>query len=408
MKWMKRFDVKKVFLQCIVCFILFLILNTLSVYCFYKKYVEQYNQYIAYLIVEIKDKYPNVDEEEFIKKLNQEKIQVKKDYLLKYGIDIENDALLYATDITLKKQLVVSSSLIIFFLLMLLGIYFWDSYKKNKEIRKIIKTIKNVNQGSYELILSDYYEGDLSILNDEVYKTTLMLKEAFENSLKGKNELKESITNISHQLKTPLTSMSIMIDNLLNEVVDKDLQKEFLNDILYQVENMNFLIVALLKLSRFDADVVQFKREEFHVKDLILQALKNIQAIAMDKNIHIHVNGKSDVTFVGDFHWELEAITNILKNSIEHMDDDKNIYIRYSENHFYTKIEVEDEGYGISENDLKHIFERFYKGMDSHKNSVGVGLALAKEIVNKDNGVIRVTSVIKKGTIFTIKYFKKS
>lgn len=292
MKWMKRFDVKKVFLQCIVCFILFLILNTLSVYCFYKKYVEQYNQYIAYLIVEIKDKYPNVDEEEFIKKLNQEKIQVKKDYLLKYGIDIENDALLYATDITLKKQLVVSSSLIIFFLLMLLGIYFWDSYKKNKEIRKIIKTIKNVNQGSYELILSDYYEGDLSILNDEVYKTTLMLKEAFENSLKGKNELKDSITNISHQLKTPLTSMSIMIDNLLNEVVDKDLQKEFLNDILYQVENMNFLIVALLKLSRFDADVVQFKREEFHVKDLILQALKNIQAIAMDKNIHIHVNGK--------------------------------------------------------------------------------------------------------------------
>lgn len=406
MKFVRRYNLKKVLVSS--CLLLFIALFSgfLLLQHFYKMYRNETNQYIAFLIEEIKENYSDVDEEKLIQELNKKMKGVNKAYLLKYGLDIENDSLLNSYNEIYKEELIWGGCFCLLFFISLLSIYFFDSYKKNKEIKKITETIHKVNGGEYELVLGDYYEGDLSILKDEVYKTTLMLKEAAMNSLKGKNQLKDSIANISHQLKTPLTSILIMTDNLLDEQMDEKTRKEFLEDIQYQVENMNFLIIAMLKLSRFDADVVSFKRETLNVKSLLLSSLKNVNALADAKNITIHIRGDNVASFLGDFAWEVEALTNLLKNCIEHTNSDKNIYVKYTENHFYTKIVIEDEGVGIDADELKHIFERFYKGKNSGKNSIGIGLALAKEIIEKDDGSISVQSIKNKGTIFTIKYFK--
>lgn len=406
MKFVRRYNLKKVLASSCLLLFIALFCGFLISQHFYKMYRNETNQYIAFLLEEIKENYSDVDEERLIQELNKKTKEVDKAYLLKYGLDIENDSLLNSYNEIYKEELIWSGCFCLLFFIGLLFIYFFDSYKKNKEIKKITETIHKVNSGDYELVLSDYYEGDLSILKDEVYKTTLMLKEAAMNSLKGKNQLKDSIANISHQLKTPLTSILIMTDNLLDEQMDEKLQKEFLEDIQYQVENMNFLIIAMLKLSRFDADVVSFKRETLNVKSLLLASLKNVNALADAKNITIHIRGDNVASFLGDFAWEVEALTNLLKNSIEHTNSDKNIYVKYTENHFYTKIVIEDEGVGIDADELKHIFERFYKGKNSGKNSIGIGLALAKEIIEKDDGSISVQSIKNKGTIFTIKYFK--
>ena len=130
-------------------------------------------------------------------------------------------------------------------------------------------------------------------------------------------------------------------------------------------------------------------------------------AIPIDiKQQNVIVNGSSDVMFVGDYNWQLEALTNIIKNCIEHTAENKNVYINWEENNFDTKIVIKDEGVGIDKKDVKYIFERFYKGKNSSENSVGIGLALAKSIIEKDNGYIICTSELGKGTTFEIKYMK--
>lgn len=406
MKFIKQYNLKKVFLRGIVLLLLFLIGNVLVTKYFYHEYFKESNKYIAGVLETIKKEYPNVDEEELIVLLNQEKIVVNKHILEKYGLDINSVPALKSYESIYFKNMIVLIILAFGFAGMMFLLFIIDSYFKSREIRKITKTIMQVNSGIYDLAIGEYYEGDLSILKDEVYKTTLMLREKAEKSIRDKNNLKDSIANISHQIKTPLTSILIMVDNLIEEEMDKNLQKEFLKDIREQIENMNFLIIALLKLSRFDADVINFKREDINIKEMLVAVLKNIAILADNKNIDVHITGANDILMKGDFNWEVEAITNIVKNSIEHSDKGKNIYIKYSDNSIYTKIEIKDEGNGISKEELKKIFERFYKGNDSNSNSIGIGLALAQEIIEKDNGAIKVNSKLGQGTIFTIKYFK--
>ena len=236
-----------------------------------------------------------------------------------------------------------------------------------------------------------------------MYTTTVSLKSLYAKENEERIKIKDNLADISHQLKTPLTSILLMIDTLLEENVSKEKQKEYLNDIRTQLENINFLIIAMLKLSRFDANVVVFEKREIVVKDLLFDVLKNVDILRELKNINIHVSGKNDVKFVGDYKWECEAITNILKNGIEYSKDNGDIYINYKDNGMYVSIDIIDCGAGISNEDMKHIFERFYK-KNNNSNNFGIGLSLAKEIVERDNGTIRVSS--NNGTKFSIRYYK--
>lgn len=267
--------------------------------------------------------------------------------------------------------------------------------------------IKKINSHDYALDVEKNEEGELSSLKNELYKTALVLNEQNNNLLKDKTILKDSLSDISHQLKTPLTSVNIMLENILdNENMSAEKKNEFIKDIYRKTNKINSLILELLKLSRFDADAVQFESKKCNIKEIIDEVLENVSVLCDLKNINIMVKGDKNVSLVCDAKWQIEALTNILKNCIEHSKDGENIDVYCEENDLFTKIVVEDYGSGINKEDIKHIFERFYKGSNSSSDSIGIGLSLAKVIIEKDNGYIVAESAENKGTKFIIKYLK--
>ena len=187
--------------------------------------------------------------------------------------------------------------------------------------------------------------------------------------------------------------------------MDENTKQAFIYEISRQIEWINWLIISLLKLSKLDSGTVEFTTKEIDVGNLINDVIKKLSIPIEIKNQNIIVNDNA-AKFTGDYNWQLEAITNIVKNAIEHTPENKNIYINYEENNIYTKITIRDEGNGIDSNDIKHIFERFYKCKNSSENSVGIGLALSKAIIEKDNGYITCFSKVNEGTVFEIKYMK--
>ena len=371
-----------------------------------KTYQNKVDIVIANIVGEIQEKYPEVKEEEIISILNMKSNSLKIGYsiLEKYGID--NDAssingLDSSKDII--KTNVVTIILLIIAILLILLIY---SKSKDKKIQEIIRYIEEINRKNYNLKIEENSEDELSHLSNELYKITVMLKEQAEASNKDRKALQTSIEDISHQIKTPLTSMSIMLDNIReNPNMDEKTRQTFIYEISRQVEWIKWLVISLLKLAKLDSNTAVFVKKEVDVKQLIDDVIKNLTIPLDIKEQHIIVEGK-DSKFVGDYNWQLEALTNIVKNCIEHTPENKSIYISYEENNFYTKIVIRDEGTGIDKQDVKHIFERFYKGKNASENSIGIGLALAKSIFEKDNGYIICASKVGEGTSFEIKYMK--
>ena len=328
----------------------------------YKTYTQKFNQKINLIVSKINEKYPDVNKTDLVEILNN--TTSENNYLLReYGIDLEKDSLILENDNYFLKFIILNISLIIILSILLLLIFFKYNNLKDKELQKITKYIEEINNRNYKLDIDENTEDELSILKNEIYKITVMLKETAENSMQDKINLKDSLSNISHQLKTPLTSITIMLDNILeNPNMENSIKNGFIKDIKRQILNINFLVVSLLKLSKFDACSVHFVNKE-------------------------------------------EYIENILKNCVEYSYENSKIDIYYEENKMYSKIEIKDYGTGIDKEDIQHIFERFYKGKHSSNESIGIGLALSKSIIEKDNGHIIVESEINKGTTFTIKYF---
>ncbi len=368
----------------------------------YSKYREEFNKKISSITYTIKEKYPSVTEEEIIDILNSEKDN--NDLFNKYGIDINNDSVILKNDEI--NTLFNILNFIIYFVAFIILILVFIIYEKNKDkkIDDITHYIRELNKRNYKLELDDNTEDELSILKSEIYKTTVMLKESALNSLNDKLELKKSLEDISHQLKTPLTSIIIMLDNIIdNPNMDDSTKSEFIKDIKREIDNINSLVQALLKLSKFDSNTISFNKEQVKVDDIINKAISNVSILCDLKNIGVNYKS-SECKMNVDKMWEVEAITNILKNCVEHAFCDTTVDIKVSENNVYTSIEIKDTGDIIDKEDLKHIFDRFYKCKNSKSDSIGIGLSLSKSIVENDNGVISVKS--DKDTIFTIKYFK--
>lgn len=391
-----------IFLSIIVTFIIM----TLITFYQYKEYSDLTNGFISTVVEKINAEYPDIKTEDLINIMSLDEYSTSSNILTSYGFTNNDLSILSSFTKTFKQNIIINTVVFISItIIILLSIYFYER-KQKKELNSIISYLKELNRGNYDLQIDLNSEGILSILKNEIYTTTIMLKEQAEREQKDKINLKDSLTNISHQLKTPLTSISLLVDNLCDEEIDSKTSKEFLNDIKYQIDSINYLIIALLKLSRFDANVINFKKEKIYVKNLMFEALKHLDVIRDLKNITIHLNGSSTIFFIGDERWEFEAICNILKNCIEYTFENKNIYIFIKDTNIYTEILIKDEGPGMSLEEQKHIFQRFYKGKNSSNHSFGIGLSLAKEIVNKDNGVIKVNSEIGKGTTFKIRYYK--
>ena len=394
---------KKTLIFIIITSVFSLVLFGLLLNYQYKTYTINYNNKINSLINEVINKYPEVNESDLVGILNSES---EDDLLNKYGINDKSSSVI-ENDKLFKKYLFIDLS-ILFIIIITLYVYFViNKSKRTKKINKIIELISKINKRNFDIDIEDYTEDELSILKQEVYKTSLMLRSEADNSLKDKLNLKDSLSDISHQLKTPLTSITIMIDNILdNEEMDSKTRRKFLINIKREIININFLVQNLLKLSKFDANVIKFNKDEVLIKDIIDEAIKKVSALSELKGVSIKVSGDKGSTIKCDFMWEVEALSNIIKNSIEHIEKDGFVEVNYTKNKVYSRILIRDNGIGINEDDLPYIFDRFYKGKNSSKDSVGIGLALSKSIIEKDNGSISVKSTPNIGTIFTIKYFE--
>ena len=385
----------------ICLFVMFLILNIYE----YKTYTKNFNSKISAIVTLVKDKYPEITDKEIIEIINSNK-QSDDSFFLKYGIDIDNKAVLLENDKSYHTFLIINMSFLIITIASLCILYFRYNYKRKNDIKDIIKYIEQINRRNYELEIDSISEDELSILKNEIYKTAVMLKEAALNSNKDKLNLKKSLEDISHQLKTPLTSILVLLDNLIDEPdMDSSIRNDFIIDIKRNVININFLVQALLKLSKFDANTVHFIKKENDLEMIVGEAIKNVSTLCDLRNINIKLNTLENAKVECDAKWQIEAITNIIKNAIEHSKDNSSIIINIDNNRVYSKIEVIDFGEGISKRDIKHIFERFYKGENATSNSIGIGLALAKTIIEEDKGSIAVESN-ESNTKFTIKYFK--
>lgn len=397
---MKNKTIKKYILSLIILLIfnvsLIFILNRYE----YKMYAKNYNDKINSIISNIKNKYPNIEESDIIEIINNE--EDSEDILSKYGIDS-----ITKNDKVNNKLRIISLIIIITFDSLIILIFYLYDKNKSKKIKEITKMISKINNRQFDIDINDFNEGELSILKNEISKTTTMLRQVADNSVKDKLNLKDSLGDISHQLKTPLTSITIMIDNILdNPDMDEKTRKKFLINIKRETLNINFLVMSLLKLSKFDANVVKFNKESVYLKDIIIESIKNVSMIKELKNITIKVSGDDNIKLLCDFKWQVESITNILKNSIEHTSEYGTVEVNYSENKLYTRILIKDNGKGINSDDLPHIFDRFYKGKNGSDDSFGIGLSLSKTIIEKEGGSITVKSTPNIGTIFTIKYLK--
>lgn len=223
---------------------------------------------------------------------------------------------------------------------------------------------------------------------------------------KDKVFLADSISDISHQLKTSLTSMFIMTVLMSDQGLPPDKRLEFTQNIRSQLERLQWLVTSLLKLSKIDAGTIEFKKEHINVKKLIRKSTEHLLIPIEIKEQTLEISGDENAQFVGDFNWSSEAVTNMVKNCIEHTPVGGKITVDFHETSLYTMIQVADNGEGIDKNDLPFIFNRFYKGKNAEKESIGIGLAMSKSILENQGGTIETKSGKNTGTQFTIKMYK--
>ena len=276
--------------------------------------------------------------------------------------------------------------------------------RRYKNLNDLNDYLSLVCKGIYDMNIDDNTEGELSILKNNLYKVITLLQSQNEYLKNDKLYLADSIADISHQLKTPLTSMMVMCELLENEE-NPDKRQEFVAVINNQLSKMKWLITNILKISKLDADATEFKREEVSILSVLDDSLKPFVLTAELKNIVIQ-NGANDFVFIGDESWTVEAVSNIVKNCLEHTNDGGKIIIASDSTNLYNKLTISDNGCGIAEEDLPHIFERFYHGKNSSKDSVGIGLALAKTVFEKENASVSVESEQGRGSVFEIRFYK--
>lgn len=365
-------------------------------------YKEKYNKFVNNIIYVVKKNYPNVSNKELSDILNG---KTNYNYLNEYGIDVDNEFALISMNNENRKIFIINNAIFGLFIVILSTVLIARNNYENKKIEEIIHLIEEINKKNYNLNIKGTDETTISKLKNEIYKTVVMLKNDAENSLKDKIIIKTYLEDISHQLKTPLTVISIALDNLIdNPKMDEKSRNEFISKIAKENANINNLVQNLLKLSRFDVNVINFANKNISIKELLNKAVDKVSLVADLKNVDLKLNVLENFNLNIDPNWQIEAISNIVKNAIEHSNENDAVYINAEDNKIYSKIEIINNG-TISDKELNKIFDRFYTNKKGYSESVGIGLSLAKNIIEKNNGKIDVNSKDGK-TAFIIKYYK--
>lgn len=366
-----------------------------------------YYERISAIFGAISAQYPDMEHGDWMQYLNATGNEEDGEaFLHQYGILQGDMPILQAQ--TAQKRFQITGTLVwILICTGILLIFICYQKQRNRKIQELVDYIHKIEHGIYRIEIEENDEGELSRLQNELYKITVMLRESSELAGQQKKALADSVSDISHQLKTPLTSCLVLLDNLSeSENMTEETRRRFLSEITRQLTSVSWLVQVLLKLSRLDAGVVELKEEELSVSALIRSTVEKVGLLAEWKQIDIQVMGEEEPCIKGDRHWLEEALVNLIKNAIEHSPEDSEIRIQVEDNQVYTCIHVRDFGSGISYEDQKHIFERFYRSADAGEDSVGIGLALAQEIMKRQNGYLTVESEPGQGTTFYMKFLK--
>lgn len=386
------------------------------------KYKNMENTYIRCIIENVISQYPDFDMEEIAIILNKsygelESSTTSEEFysiLRKNGI---TDNTFYIKDMSdIRNVNIIVSTLIIGVMSVLFIICFYIYLRRRKkDIFELQDYMDKISRGNYELEINDNSEDELSSLKNSLYKIMVYMKEQADSARIKKVMLAQSVSDISHQLKTPLTSTQVLLDNLNdNPDMDYSTRKKFIYEALNQVNGMSWMIVSMLKLSRIDAGVVEFNNENISINKIIEEAVGNLEVIAEIKNVNIEKNidnrnedelNKSDIYIKGDYNWNREALQNIIKNAIEHSNDKGTVKINITDNDVYTAVYITNRGEKLSDKQQKQIFERYYSEAKYEDNSMGIGLPLAKAVIEKQGGYISVESDNEK-TTFIVKYIK--
>lgn len=386
------------------------------------KYKNMENTYIRCIMENVINQYPDLDMEEIAIILNKSYSELESSttseefdsILRKNGI---TDNTFYIKDMSdiRNVNIIVSTSIIGVMSVLFIICFCMYLRRRKKDIFELQDYMDKISRGNYELEINDNSEDELSSLKNSLYKIMVYMKEQADSARIKKVMLAQSVSDISHQLKTPLTSTQVLLDNLNdNPDMDYSTRKKFIYEALNQVNGMSWMIVSMLKLSRIDAGVVEFNNENISINKIIEEAVGNLEVIAEIKNVNIEKNidnrnedelNKSDIYIKGDYNWNREALQNIIKNAIEHSNDKGTVKINITDNDVYTAVYITNRGEKLSDQRQKQIFERYYSEAKYEDNSMGIGLPLAKAVIEKQGGYISVESDDEE-TVFIVKYIK--
>lgn len=407
MKLWHNSEIKRITIIFGVILLITLVLSFIGTNIIIKSYENYFMNYNARILNVIADKYPTLDDEVIDTILNTRKVSdTDFDKLTKYGIT--KSSLLNSVEaVKSEYQHVFITNMVLMITLssIFIIVIFIFLYKLYKKISNLNTYALDAMHGDGHFDIIDNGEGELSILKNRLFDITRILKENNELLEKDKAALKRAIADISHQLKTPLTSL-YLCNEILYDENDKHQRDLFLGKMKDELERIEWLISSLLKMSKLDSRTIALKSEKIIVSDLIDSTLLSLTSLIDSKNINIVKDGSLDLYLNGDFNWLREALSNVIKNGIEHSSNGGEINISYTDNPLYVELDIKDNGEGIDKSDLPHIFERFYKAKGSSKESVGIGLSLSKAIVNNSNGDIMVKSKKNEYTLFIIKIYK--
>lgn len=386
------------------------------------KYKNMENTYIRCIMENVINQYPDLDMEEIAIILNKSYSELESSttseefdsILRKNGI---TDNTFYIKDMSdiRNVNIIVSTSIIGVMSVLFIICFCMYLRRRKKDIFELQDYMDKISRGNYELEINDNSEDELSSLKNSLYKIMVYMKEQADSARIKKVMLAQSVSDISHQLKTPLTSTQVLLDNLNdNPDMDYSTRKKFIYEALNQVNGMSWMIVSMLKLSRIDAGVVEFNNENISINKIIEEAVGNLEVIAEIKNVNIEKNidnrnedelNKSDIYIKGDYNWNREALQNIIKNAIEHSRHKGTVKINITDNDVYTAVYITNRGEKLSDKQQKQIFERYYSEAKYEDNSMGIGLPLAKAVIEKQGGYISVESDDEE-TVFIVKYIK--
>lgn len=298
----------------------------------------------------------------------------------------------------------VAGTLAVSLTLAFIIVYYITTYNRYKKIARISEDIDKLLHGDNTISFDDYAEGELSVLHSEIQKMTVRLREQQQKLIEDKVYLADSIADISHQIRTPLTSINLIVQLLSQPDISEEKRRQHIFELKRLLARIDSLITALLKISKLDAKTVQFKPRNLSLEELINKSCEPLLVPFELRGQELKISAEGG--FFGDIDWTCEAIGNIVKNCMEHTPEGGKVEITAVENPIFSEIVIEDNGTGIDKDDLPHIFERFYKGKNSGDNSFGVGLALARMIITGQSGTIKAENRKDKGAKFTIRFYK--